>query len=76
MNIKINKEDYKPFIGILSKVILILVTIQLFRASAMYGLWYVVKPGPDIILFQILNGLSFLIVGIVLLTLIKPSLKI
>ncbi len=75
MNIKENKENYKPFISILGKIILILIIIQLFRATVMYGLWYFVKPGQDIILFQILNGLSFLIVGIVLLLLIKPSLK-
>jgi membrane protease YdiL (CAAX protease family) len=70
----INEENYKPFINILGKIIIILIIIQLFRASVMYGLWYIVKPGQDIILFQILNGLSFLIVGIVLLLLIKPSL--
>jgi len=75
MNINKNKKGYKSFIKILGKIILILIVIQLFRASVMYGLWYVVKPGPDIIIFQILNGLSFLIVGILLLVLIRPSLK-
>jgi membrane protease YdiL (CAAX protease family) len=75
MNINKNKKCYKPFIKILGKIILILIIIQLFRASVMYGLWYVVKPGPDMIIFQILNGLSFLIVGILLLALIQPSLK-
>ncbi|MBI5681492.1 MAG: CPBP family intramembrane metalloprotease [Methanobacterium sp.] len=75
MNIKENKKEYKSFLTILGKIILILTVIQLFRASVMYGLWYVVKPGQDIILFQTLNGLSFLVVGILLLILIRPSLK-
>lgn len=75
MNISKSKGNYKPFISILGKILLVLIIVQLFRASVMYGLWFVVKPGQDIILFQILNGISFLIVGIVLLLLIKPSLK-
>lgn len=41
----------------------------------MYGLWFTFKPGQDLALFQILNGLSFLIVGITLLLIIKPSLN-
>ncbi|WP_414469562.1 CPBP family intramembrane glutamic endopeptidase [Methanobacterium sp. ACI-7] len=75
MNIYKSKENYNPFIKVSGKLILVLIIIQLFRASVMYGLWYFIKPGPDIIMFQILNGLSFLIVGIVLLILIRPSLK-
>jgi membrane protease YdiL (CAAX protease family) len=72
----INKNNgYKPFIIILGKITIILIGIQLLRASIMYGLWYVIKPGIDIILFQALNGLSFLIVGILLLLLIRPSLR-
>jgi membrane protease YdiL (CAAX protease family) len=75
MNISRIKEEYKPFIKILAKIIIILIIIQLFRASVMYLLWYFVKPGQDIVIFQILNGLSFLIVGILLLVLIRPSLN-
>lgn len=75
MEIFKNSCDYKSFIKLLGKIIIILVVIQLLRATVMYGLWYFVRPGQDIILFQILNGLSFLIVGIVLLAIFKPSLK-
>lgn len=74
MYINQNKEDHKP-ITILAKIILILIIIQLFRASVMYLLWYLVKPGENIVYFQILNGLSFLIVGVTLLLLIRPSIK-
>jgi hypothetical protein len=74
MEIFKNSYDYKSF-KLLGKIISILVVIQLLRATVMYGLWYFVRPGQDIILFQILNGLSFLIVGIVLLAIFKPSLK-
>ena len=70
-----NTENKEPFINILGKIIIILIAIQLFRALIMDGLWYVVKPGENLILFQILNGISFLIVGILLLALFKPSLK-
>jgi membrane protease YdiL (CAAX protease family) len=41
----------------------------------MDGLWYVIKPGENIVLFQILNGISFLIVGVLLLAVFRPSLK-
>lgn len=74
MYINQNKEYHKP-ITILAKIILILIIIQLFRASVMYLLWYLVKPGENIVYFQILNGLSFLIVGVTLLLLIRPSIK-
>lgn len=41
----------------------------------MDGLWYLLKPGQDILLFQILNGISFLIVGLLLLGIFRPSLR-
>jgi len=69
------KKINSPFIKVLVKIIIILTFIQLFRASIMYGLWHIVKPGQDLVLFQFLNGLSFLIVGVALLLIIKPSLK-
>ena len=68
-------HEYKPFIKLLGKIIIILIIIQLLRAFVMDSLWYVIKPGENIVLFQILNGISFLIVGIFLLILFKPSLK-
>ncbi len=75
MEIYNNSHEYKPFLKLLGKIIIILIVIQLLRAFVMDGLWYVVKPGENIILFQILNGISFLIVGTLLLVLIRPSLK-
>ena len=75
MEILKNSYDYKPFLKLLGKIIIILIVIQLLRALVMDSLWYVIKPGEDIILFQILNGISFLIVGILLLVLFRPSLK-
>ncbi|MCZ3364985.1 MULTISPECIES: CPBP family intramembrane glutamic endopeptidase [Methanobacterium] len=68
-------QEYKHFIKLLCKVIIILIIIQLLRAFVMDSLWYVIKPGENIVLFQILNGISFLIVGILLLVLFKPSLN-
>lgn len=75
MEIFSNSYDYRPFIKLLGKIIIILIIIQLLRAFVMDSLWYVIKPGENIVLFQILNGISFLIVGIFLLILFKPSLK-
>ena len=75
MEILKKSHEYKPFIKLLGKLIAILIIIQILRAFVMDSLWYVIKPGENIILFQILNGISFLIVGLFLLILFKPSLK-
>ena len=75
MEILKKSHEYKHFIKLLCKIIIILIIIQLLRAFVMDSLWYVIKPGENIVLFQILNGISFLIVGILLLVLFKPSLK-
>ncbi len=75
MEIYNNSHEYKPFIKLLSKIIIILIVIQLLRVFIMDGLWYMIKPGENIILFQILNGISILVVGLLLLTAFKPSLK-
>jgi len=56
-------------------IILALLIIQLLRATLMLSLWWWVKPGDNIILFQILNGLSMGLVGIGLLIYFKPTLK-
>ena len=68
-------RKYKPFIKLLCKIIIILITIQLMRAFVMDSMWYVIKPGENIVLFQILNGISFLVVGVLLLAIFRPSLK-
>lgn len=75
MEIFKNSYEYKSFLKLLGKIIIILVAIQLLRALFMDGMWYLVKPGDNVILFQILNGLSFLIVGLLLLVVFRPSLK-
>jgi uncharacterized protein len=38
-------------------------------------LWWWIKPGDNLIIFQILNGLSFALVGVALLLYFKPTLK-
>ena len=75
MKISNNLYNYKPFLKLLGKIIIILIIIQLLRAFIMDSLWYVIKPGEDLVLFQILNGISFLIVGVLLLAVFRPSLK-
>jgi uncharacterized protein len=75
MKIYNSSYDYKPFLKLLGKIIIILIVIQLLRAFVMDSLWYVIKPGENIVLFQILNGISFLIVGVLLLAVFKPPLK-
>jgi membrane protease YdiL (CAAX protease family) len=72
---EISNNSYKPFLKLLGKIRIILIIIQLLRAFVMDGLWYVIKPGENIVLFQILNGISFLIVGVLLLAVFRPSLK-
>lgn len=55
------------------KIILIITLIQVLRALVMGGLWFAVKPGENIVLFQVINGISFVVVGILLLAWFKPS---
>ena len=57
------------------KIILAITVIQILRALIMGGLWLAVKPGENIVLFQIINGISFITVGLLLLAWFKPSLK-
>jgi len=75
MEIFKNSYNYKSFLKLLAKIIVVLTAIQLLRAFVMDGLWYLLKPGQDILLFQILNGISFLIVGLLLLGIFRPSLR-
>lgn len=75
MEIFKNSYDYKSFVKLLGKLIIILIVIQFLRAIVMDSLWYLLKPGQDIILFQILNGISFLVVGLLLLAIFRPSLR-
>ncbi|HMK54190.1 MAG TPA: CPBP family intramembrane glutamic endopeptidase [Methanobacteriaceae archaeon] len=63
------------FIKLILKIIIALALIQILRAAIMGGLWYIIHPGNNIALFQIINGLSFLLVGLILLLYFKPSLK-
>jgi len=51
-----------------------LALIQLFRAAIFGSLWITIQPGDNITLFQFINGLHFIIVGIILLLYFKPSL--
>jgi len=75
MEIFKNSYNYKSFLKLLAKIIVVLTAIQLLRVFVMDGLWYLLKPGQDILLFQILNGISFLIVGLLLLGIFRPSLR-
>lgn len=74
-----NTGSFKSRFAYMSKnilwIILALIIIQLIRAGIMMGLWLWIKPGDNLLLFQILNGLSVGLVGIVLLLYFKPTLK-
>lgn len=41
----------------------------------MLGLWWGIKPGDNLIIFQAINGLTFIMVGVGLLSYYKPTLK-
>ncbi len=49
--------------------------IQLLRAGIMFSLWWMVAPGDNTTLFQMINGLSIIITAIILLLYFKPSLN-
>ena len=63
------------FLKLVLRIILALIIIQAVRAVIFYGMWIIVQPGTNIILFQLLNGLNYIIVGILLILYFKPSLK-
>ncbi len=67
--------DRNNFLKLLLRIILALVIIQVLRAVIFRGLWTVVHPEINIILFQLLNGFTYIIIGIILLLYFKPSLK-
>ncbi len=68
-------KHFKPFLFHILKILLALLIIQILRAICMLGLWYALKPGENLALFQALNGISFIIVGVLLLLWFRPSLK-
>lgn len=70
-----NRKDSNGFWVFVLKIVVALFVIQLIRAAIMGGLWYAVKPGNNLAIFQALNGISFIIVGLILLMVFKPSLK-
>lgn len=67
--------DRNNFLKLVLRIILALVIIQGVRAVIFCGLWTVVQPGTNIVLFQLLNGLTYIIMGIILLLYFKPYLK-
>lgn len=72
---KVNLTYNKLFLRLIAKIIVILLIIQFLRALIMGGLWLAINPGDNIVIFQLLNGISFIICGSILLLLFKPSLK-
>jgi uncharacterized protein len=68
-------SDRNNFLKLMLKIILVLIIIQAVRAVIFCGLWTVVQPGTNIVLFQLLNGSAYIIMGIILLLYFKPSLN-
>jgi len=66
--------DQKNYFKLVLKVLMALILIQLLRMVIFGSLWITVQPGDNITLFQFINGLQFIIVGIILLLYFKPSL--
>jgi membrane protease YdiL (CAAX protease family) len=68
-------KDRNCFFKLVLKIVVVLALIQLFRVAIFGSLWWLVNPENNITLFQIINGLDYLIVGILLLLCFKPSLN-
>jgi uncharacterized protein len=69
-------ETRKNFLKLILKIMVGLVIIQILRAAIMGTLWFVVPhPVNDLTIFQLFNGLSFILVGLILIFYFKPSLK-
>ncbi|MEN6329727.1 MAG: CPBP family intramembrane glutamic endopeptidase [Methanobacteriaceae archaeon] len=65
----------KPFLKLVFKIIMALLLIQIARALVMGSLWYLFGSTKSLTLFQLFNGLSLIIVGVILLLWFKPSFK-
>jgi len=63
------------YLKLVLRIVLALVIIQAVRAVIFAGMWIVVRPGTDIVIFQLLNGLNYIIVGTLLLLYFRPSLN-
>lgn len=74
MKIFDTKSDRNNYLKLILKIVLALAVIQFLRAGIFGSLWFSIQPGNNISLFQVLNGIDFIIVGIILLLLFKPSL--
>lgn len=68
-------KDRNNYLKLVLRIFLVLVIIQVVRAVIFDGLWIVVRPGTNIVFFQLLNGLAYIILGIILILYFKPSLK-
>lgn len=75
MNLFHFTKDRNDYLKLVLRIVLALVIIQAVRAAIFYGMWIIVHPGTDIVIFQLLNGLNYIIVGILLLLYFKPSLN-
>jgi membrane protease YdiL (CAAX protease family) len=75
MNIFKDRLERNKFYKYVLLVIVALALIQIARALIMVSFFYLLQPGTNINLFQIINGFSFIIVGLALLLIFKPSLK-
>ncbi|MBM4241553.1 MAG: CPBP family intramembrane metalloprotease [Euryarchaeota archaeon] len=66
-------EDRNTFLNLVLKILLALAVIQILRAVIFRFFCITIQPtGP---LIQILNGLDFVIVGVILILYFKPSLN-
>lgn len=70
-----SNKDRNNYLKLLLRIAGALVIIQVIRAVIFGSLWAVVRPGTNIALFQLLNGLTYIILGIILILYFKPSLE-
>ncbi len=69
-------DGRRNFSKLVLKIIFGLILIQILRAVIMGTLWFAVPhPVNDLTIFQLFNGLSFILVGLILIFYFKPSLK-
>jgi len=68
-------KDRNNYLKLVLQIILALVIIQVVRAVIFGGLWFLVRPGTNIVFFQLLNGLAYIIIGMILVLYFKPSLE-
>jgi len=68
-------KQKNPFGYAILRFVILLILVQAFRAIITISLWFVLKPGSQPVLWDWINLAGFIITGVVLLVVFRPSIE-